>query len=109
MNTLEEFESYILDFKNDSEEDLNRKTKDVDKIFELFCELYDMGYGSVEIYDNLIEIHTGGWSDNEYLVSVLKDTYFWYTVSVVSSCGGHYYLDRDKWNDNKKHWKIIKK
>ena len=105
MNKLED---YILDFKNDSEKVTKAKFGRDEEAFEVFCEEYNTHYGDVEIDDNLITIHTGGWSDNEYLISVLKETSFWWKNHCIISPGGHYYIDTDRMNSNKKHFKVVK-
>jgi len=105
MNKLED---YILDFQNDLEEVTEFKFNKETEAFEVFCEEFDNNYGSIEIDDNLITIHTGGWSENEYLVSVFMETSFWYKNHIITSPGGHYYIDTDRLNSDKKHFKIIK-
>ncbi len=82
---------------------------DKDKAFELFLGYYDVSYGSVSVDDNLMEIHTGGWSDNEYLISKFKESWWWSQNIVCSMSGGHYYFDMDKLNNDKHHWDIVKR
>ncbi|MAX51434.1 MAG: hypothetical protein CMH22_05600 [Methylophaga sp.] len=106
---MKELEKYVLDFENDSKEDGQRKIDLWEEAFEVFCSLYQTGYGNIEIDNNLIEIHTGGWSENEELVYLLKKTAWWYKVNVIERGGGHYYLDlKRSWDKDFKHWKIIK-
>lgn len=105
---MEKFKKHLIDWKNDSQEELDWKIKNKDKAFDLFCELYDTSYGSLFIEDNLIEIHTGGWSENEELLYYLKNSFWWFNKYVITSSGGHFYIDLDSMNDVKKHWKIIK-
>jgi hypothetical protein len=43
--------------------------------------------------DNILELHTGGWSGNEEIVQVLEETFFWYFYWQKSERGGHYYFE----------------
>lgn len=107
------FEFNILDFQKIAKiEGSDLRSEAVDEIifksneaFELFCSLYDTNYGSININDNLIDIHTGGWSDNEYLISQFKETYWWKSNLKISAVGGHYYFNTDIYADD--GWKII--
>lgn len=81
-----------------------------DEAFELFKSLYDTNYGSIEEDENLISIHTGGWSENEYLIEELSQTAWWHKFHRITQSGGHYFfntdMDADKdWCVAKKHWK----
>lgn len=100
---------YVIDYKKDSNDELQFKVNNKEGAFEVFCENYDIMYGSLNIEDNLIEIHTGGWSENEYLVSSLQKTAWWLSINYIYQSGGHYYIDTDAHNEDKKHWVIIKK
>lgn len=91
------FEKYNL-FKGE----LNLKTES----FELFKSLFDNNYGLIEEDDNLISIHTGGWSDNEDLINEFKETIWWRSNHKITEKGGHYFFDTDTHKDKK--WKIIK-
>jgi hypothetical protein len=73
--------------------------------FALFKELYDTHYGTIFESDNLISIHTGGWSDNEQLIQEFKETGWWKKNHRITMGGGHYYFDTDFHADKK--WKII--
>jgi len=39
-----------------------------------------------------LELHTGGWSGNEEIISVLQNTIFWFLCWEKSIRGGHYYF-----------------
>lgn len=74
----------------------------LDESFELFRSLYNTHYGSIIEEDHhLISIHTGGWSDNELLISQFKESYWWWKYHQITAKGGHYYfnLDRQAKND----------
>lgn len=45
-----------------------------------------------------VELHTGGWSGNEDIISVLKETNFWMFWWQKSERGGHYYFTIPKLN-----------
>ena len=61
-------------------------------------------YGSINEDENLISIHTGGWSENEYLISEFKETGWWFQNHKITAKGGHYYFDTDFQADKK--WEI---
>ena len=75
-----------------------------EETFELFKELYDTSYGSINEDENLISIHTGGWSENEHLISQFKETGWWFKYLKITAAGGHYYFDTEFHADKK--WKI---
>lgn len=56
--------------------------------------------------DGLLELHTMGWSDNEAIISELKNTFFWKVCYRASAVGGHYYFRLDR--DSKKDWFVLK-
>lgn len=102
---MRKLKEYIIDLKLPSEK-LHELFKNYMESFEVFCEEYNSHYGNIKINNNLIEIHTGGWSDNEALISDLQRTAFWWKVHKIELEGGHYYLDLDRYNDDKKHYYI---
>lgn len=71
-----------------------------DEAFELLKDLYDLNYGSIKENENLISIHTGGWSENEYLISEFKKTVFWIRYHKITAAGGHYYFNTDIHSEN---------
>lgn len=73
--------------------------------FLLFKELYNTHYGSINEDKNLISIHTGGWSENESLISEFKETVWWNIYYKITSTGGHYYFNLDNLGD--KEWRVI--
>jgi hypothetical protein len=81
--------------------------QDADEAFELLKELYNHEYGSIEEDENLVSIHTGGWSDNEVLIEEFKETAWWFRYHQITAAGGHYYFNTDIYAD--KEWEIIKK
>lgn len=102
------FERYLMYKKEDGKiVDINPKSFELaDEAFELFKELYDTHYGSIIEDDNLIEIHTGGWSENEDLISEFKETSWWFLYKDIEAVGGHYYFNTNKFNG--KEWRITK-
>ena len=74
-----------------------------DEAFDLFKELFDTNYGSMYEDENLIEIHTGGWSENEYLIEEFCQTSWWFLHHEITATGGHYYFDTGNGN---KEWTI---
>lgn len=78
-----------------------------DEAFLLFKSLYDTNYGTIDENDNLIAIHTGGWSDNEELIHEFKETGWWFKNHKITAKGGHYYFNTDYYAD--KEWAIVEK
>lgn len=72
--------------------------------FSLFKELYDTHYGRIIEDENLVSIHTGGWSDNEDLIREFKLTSWWFMYHRIEAAGGHYYFNTDI--SGIKEWKI---
>ena len=72
--------------------------------FELFKSLYNTHYGSIYEDENLISIHTGGWSDNEELIREFKETGWWFRYHKITATGGHYFFNTDFYAD--KDWVI---
>lgn len=79
--------------------------KNADEAFEFFKANFVHHYGRIEEEDGRVQIHTGGWSDNEYLVEKLKKTAWWRMHFVAMRTGGHYYFDT---TNQLGRWKIIK-
>lgn len=79
--------------------------ENIESSFELFKSLYDEHYGSIEINDNLISIHTGGWSENEYLIGEFMETLWWKKYHKITAVGGHYFFNTDFCSE--KEWKIV--
>lgn len=75
-----------------------------DEAFLLFKELYDTHYGSINENENLISIHTGGWSENESLIYEFEQTGWWFKYHKITAKGGHYFFNTDIHAD--KEWKI---
>ena len=112
-NYREVFKKYCLDFMNgegynSTEEDIEFAMNHKNEAFELFRNAYDETYGTINIDDNLIDIHTGGWSENEYLISEFKRTEWWRQHLVLTIRGGHYYFDTAGIRGNKE-WAVVKK
>lgn len=76
-----------------------------DEAFLLFKSMYDTNYGSIDEDENLISIHTGGWSDNEQLIWEFKETGWWFKNHKITAKGGHYYFNTDFYAD--KEWRIV--
>jgi len=77
----------------------------IDESFILFKSYFNFSYGTIIENDNLISIHTGGWSDNEELIELFKETAFWLKYYNITARGGHYYFDTNIYS-NKKVWEI---
>ena len=56
--------------------------------------------------DGMLEIHTFGWSGNEDIIHVLKNTVLWTLKHRATQTGGHYYF---RLNDKSgKDWSVEK-
>ena len=101
------FDKYLVyERENGKIVDVNPKALELaDEAFLLFKSMYDTNYGSIEEDENLISIHTGGWSDNEELIREFKETGWWFKNHEITARGGHYYFNTDFCAD--KEWKII--
>lgn len=77
----------------------------LDDSFLLFKDLYNTDYGTIEENANLISIHTGGWSDNEQLISEFMETGWWFKYHCITARGGHYYFNTEPHAE--KEWQII--
>jgi hypothetical protein len=76
-----------------------------DEAFLLFKSMYNTNYGSINEEENLISIHSGGWSDNEELIREFEETGWWLKNHEITARGGHYYFDTDFHAD--KEWEIV--
>lgn len=104
------FKPFCIDFKCDDEIESKAKVKFIfdnkEDAFELFRGFYDEVYGTININENLVSIHTGGWSENEAIIYEFKKTFWWTSNFRMQSAGGHYYFDTDKMK-GKKEWDIV--
>jgi hypothetical protein len=104
---INRFEKYIMYKKENGKiTSMNPKAFELaGEAFLLFKSLYNTHYGSITEDDNLISVHTGGWSDNEQLISEFKETAWWFNYHEITTRGGHYYFNTDFYAD--KDWKIM--
>jgi hypothetical protein len=84
MNNLEDFS-------------LNGLKDFLEKLCVYWC--HDYGYMEYKIrefkngkFKFKLELHTGGWSDNETIISDLESNFFWFLYWQKSVRGGHYYF-----------------
>lgn len=54
---------------------------------------YDTHYGSIDFDEDGMWIHTGGWSENEEIISKIKSSVFWMRHWSLTKRGGHYFFD----------------
>lgn len=105
----EMFKPYSLDLKfNGPEEEFKEKVKFVidnaNDAFNLLQSVYDVTYGSIYVNENLVSIHTGGWSENESIIYEFKKTFWWTSNFKIKAAGGHYFFDTTR--KGPKEWKI---
>ena len=99
------FEPYVLDYSKDKKDLISVMNKG-NEALELLKEVYNNHYGSIEEDENLISIHTGGWSENEEIISEFKRTAWWFINYYGETIGGHYFFNTKKFNG--KQWRFIK-
>ena len=72
------------------------KVDTYEKFMAMLEEAWDTDYGAYRVtpcQDHTeLEIHTGGWSENEEVLPQLKNTFYWGLAWLRSERGGHYYL-----------------
>jgi hypothetical protein len=102
------FEKYLMWQKENGKiVNVNSEANELaNEAFLLFKTLYDTDYGSIDEDENLIAIHSGGWSENESLIEEFRETAWWFKYHKITATGGHYYFNTDFHSD--KEWKIIK-
>jgi len=67
-----------------------------EKILKMLSHLKSMWHYPDYFVDNGeygFELHTGGWSGNEDIISELETTFFWCYFWQRTERGGHYYFD----------------
>ena len=96
-NMENRFEKYLLyEKENGKVIEVNPNTfKLANEAFLLFKSLFDANYGTINEDENLISIHTGGWSENEELIEEFSQTGWWFKYHKITKIGGHYYFDTD--------------
>jgi hypothetical protein len=59
---------------------------------DLITSLWHWGDNQYSWDGHTLELHTGGWSGNEDIISALEPTLFWMVYWRKSERGGHYYF-----------------
>lgn len=77
------------------EERLVFETNDWNKCIEIIKEKWNTDYGTYKICRGkdrtvIIELTTGGWSENEKIINEIADTMFWFLFWQESKRGGYY-------------------
>ena len=78
----------------------------IDDYITLIQETWNTQYGKV-VYDNgVLELHTGGWSENEEIISsLMMNKLFWLKYFSTEVRGGHYwFLIKDIFRSPKIKW-----
>lgn len=73
----------------------NGNEGDWNKCIDLLKGYWNTDYGTFEVCKEkdgttTVELTTGGWSENEYLIDVICDTWFWFLFWQESKRGGYY-------------------
>ncbi len=67
--------------------------ENIEKYVELIKECWDNQYGSAKYNNGVLELHTGGWSENEEILSAIQmNKNFWWKYWTVVTRGGHYWF-----------------
>lgn len=76
-----------------------RKFNPFEESIEVLLNLIESEWWAAESLwtyeNNILEIHTGGWSENEDIIEALEDNqyYFWELFWWKSERGGHYWFE----------------
>mgnify|MGYP000950782173 CR=1 FL=1 len=65
----------------------------VNKLLDFLHKIWWLPDLGVEHDGRKLELHTGGWSGNEEIISVLQNSMFWVMYWQKSERGGHYYFE----------------
>ena len=71
------------------------KSNDWDACIKMIEEYWNTDYGTFEICrekngQQTLELTTGGWSENEYIIDMIEGTWFWFLWWQESRRGGYY-------------------
>lgn len=71
------------------------KTNDWNTCIQWIEDYWNTDYGTISIDKTeqgkvIVELTTGGWSENEYIIDMLADTMFWFLWWQESKRGGYY-------------------
>lgn len=69
------------------------------RVIEILQRIWWIPEWGVEYKDGILKLHTGGWSDNEYIIRILCNTLFWAMYWEESRRGGHYKFDLTRVKD----------
>lgn len=73
---------------------------DIEKLLELLQEIWWQPNWGIKVNGRNLELHTGGWSGNEEIISILANSLFWIMCWEMTKRGGHYYFELPKGYDN---------
>ena len=85
-------------------------TKDVEEFVQLIIDLWDTNYGSATYENGILELHTGGWSENEEVYSAIRQNFMFMSgYWTLELHGGHYwFVIKDKFRTPKITWEKMK-
>jgi hypothetical protein len=72
---------------------INWEINTYEKFKELLDGLWDTNYGSIREGRKYLLISTGGWSENEFNLSQLQRTAYWFVHWARTERGGHYTIE----------------
>jgi len=81
-----------------SEKELEKLNSNDKECIDIIKRQWNTDYGTIDIWENqktietIIELTTGGYSENEELIDELSDTFFWFLYWEESKRGGYYKL-----------------
>ena len=83
--TKEEMDSFVNIFK----------TNDWNACIQWIEDYWNTDYGTISVDKTergkvIVELTTGGWNENEYIIDMITDTMFWFLWWQESKRGGYY-------------------
>lgn len=78
----------------------------VDDLVQLILDLWDNDYGSATYENGILELHTGGWSENEEVYSAIRQNFMFMSgYWTLELHGGHYwFVIKDKFRTPNITW-----
>jgi hypothetical protein len=78
-----------------------------DELIEYLRNIWVYEDDAIGYEDGLLDLHTYGWSGNEDIVGVLKDTDLWTIKFRCEQTGGHYYFQIEEFTKGY-DWRVEK-
>lgn len=81
--------------------------ENIDEYVQLIVECWNTHYGRADYKNGILELHTGGWSENEEILDAIQmNKLFWIKYWSTEVRGGHYWFTiKDTLKSPKIVWK----